>query len=46
VPAPEIRRVFEITALDQVFALDESREAAIAAGSTTTMEDTGSERSG
>ena len=46
VPAPEIRRVFEITALDQVFALDESREAAITAGSPTTTEDTGPERSG
>lgn len=34
VPAPELRRVFEITALDQVFPLDQSRETAIAAGSS------------
>ena len=32
VPAPEIRRVFQITALDQIFPLDESRELAIAHG--------------
>ena len=32
VPTPEVRRVFEITALDQVFPLDESRELAIARG--------------
>ena len=32
VPTPEVRRVFEITALDQVFPLDESRELAIAHG--------------
>ena len=30
VPAPEIRRVFEITALDQVFPLDTTREQALA----------------
>jgi anti-sigma B factor antagonist len=29
VATPEVRRVFEITALDQVFPLDESRELAI-----------------
>jgi anti-sigma B factor antagonist len=31
VPRPEIRRVFEITLLDRVFPLDESREAALEA---------------
>ncbi|MFO7572754.1 MAG: STAS domain-containing protein [Gaiellaceae bacterium] len=31
VPRREIRRVFEITLLDRVFPLDESREAALAA---------------
>lgn len=36
VPAPEIRRVFEVTALDQVFPLDESRETALAAGAHDT----------
>lgn len=30
VPAPEIRRVFEITALDRVFPLDITREQALA----------------
>ncbi len=30
VPAPEIRRVFEITALDRVFPLDATREQALA----------------
>jgi hypothetical protein len=30
VPAPEIRRVFEITALDRVFPLDTTREQALA----------------
>lgn len=30
VPAPEIRRVFEITALDRVFPLDTTREEALA----------------
>lgn len=39
VPAPEIRRVFEITALDQVFPLDESRETALAAGASTGTDD-------
>lgn len=39
VPAREIRRVFEITALDQVFPLDESREVAIAAGSSASAGD-------
>jgi anti-sigma B factor antagonist len=39
VPAREIRRVFEITALDQVFPLDESREVAIAAGSSASAAD-------
>jgi anti-sigma B factor antagonist len=32
VPAPEIRRVFELTSLDQVFPLDETREQALATG--------------
>lgn len=32
VPAAEVRRVFEITALDQVFPLDETREQALARG--------------
>lgn len=45
VPAPEIRRIFEITALDQVFPLDESREAALAAGSSTGPDDPPSEPS-
>lgn len=44
VPAPDIRRVFEITALDQLFPLDETREAAIAAAGATTVEETGPER--
>ena len=30
VPAPEIRRLFEITALDRVFPLDATREQALA----------------
>ena len=30
VPAPEVRRVFEITALDQVFPLDHTRDEALA----------------
>ena len=33
VPAPEIRRVFEITALDRVFPLDETQEQALAGSS-------------
>lgn len=32
VPEPQIRRVFEITALDRVFPLDETREQALARG--------------
>jgi anti-sigma B factor antagonist len=32
VPDPQIRRVFEITALDRVFPLDETREQALARG--------------
>jgi anti-sigma B factor antagonist len=32
VPTREVRRVFEITALDQVFPLDETRDLAIARG--------------
>ncbi|HET6684614.1 MAG TPA: STAS domain-containing protein [Gaiella sp.] len=32
VPAPEIRRVFEITSLDQVFPMDDTREQALAHG--------------
>ena len=32
VPDPQIRRLFEITALDRVFPLDETREQALAAG--------------
>jgi anti-sigma B factor antagonist len=32
VPAPEIRRLFEITSLDRVFPLDETREQALARG--------------
>lgn len=32
VPAPEIRRVFEITSLDRVFPLDETRDQALARG--------------
>jgi anti-sigma B factor antagonist len=32
VPAPQIRRLFEITALDRVFPLDETREQALARG--------------
>lgn len=31
VPRPEIRRIFEITLLDKVFPIDESREASLAA---------------
>ena len=32
VPEPQIRRIFEITALDRVFPLDETREQALARG--------------
>ena len=32
VPTPRVRRIFEITALDRVFPLDESREQALARG--------------
>jgi anti-sigma B factor antagonist len=32
VPAPQIRRIFEITALDRVFPLDATREEALARG--------------
>ena len=32
VPAPQISRLFEITALDRVFPLDETREQALARG--------------
>lgn len=32
VPAAEVRRVFEITALDQVFPLDRTRQEALARG--------------
>ena len=32
VPGPQIRRVFEITALDRVFPLDETREQALVRG--------------
>jgi anti-sigma B factor antagonist len=38
VPAPEIRRVFEITSLDQVFLLDETREQALARGTAAENE--------
>lgn len=31
VPRPEVRRVFEITLLDRIFPLDETREQALAA---------------
>jgi anti-sigma B factor antagonist len=32
VPAPEIRRLFELTSLDRIFPLDETREQALARG--------------
>jgi len=35
VPAPQVRRVFEITALDRVFPLDETREQALAHSART-----------
>ena len=35
VPAPQLRRIFEITALDRVFPLDETREQALARAATT-----------
>jgi len=39
VPAPQIRRLFEITALDRVFTLDETREQALARGPGTAQPD-------
>jgi anti-sigma B factor antagonist len=39
VPAPEIRRLFEITALDRVFPLDTTREQALAGAAAEEPDD-------